>query len=98
MQRKAASDSLACNKYSRKRKITLLVLRHQTIIFVVEPSIHLLLHHPLDDSAWQDISEHGAKSSVEHHVPRVAIFRDPAHDPGTMSGADKHLANRQEYG
>ena len=77
-----------------KNRITVLVLRHQTIIFMVEPSIHLLFHHPLDDRAGQDISEHGAKSSVEHHVPRVAIFRDSTHDPGSMSGADKHLVKR----
>lgn len=66
-------------------------MRYKAIIFMVEPPIHLLSHHPFYNCSWQDISEHGAKAGVKDHVPGVAIFRDTAHDPGAMSGADKHL-------
>lgn len=79
-----------------KSKITLLVLRLKAIIFVVEPLVHLLFHHPFSNHLWQDISEHGPKPRMEHHVPGIAIFRDTAHDPGTVSGADKYLASKKE--
>lgn len=75
--------------------MTLLVLRLETIVFVVEPPIHLLLHHPFDNGPRQNIPEHGAEPGVEHGVPRIAIFRDPAHDPGAFSGADKYLGERR---
>lgn len=63
---------------------------------MVEPLIHLLFHHPFSNHLWQDISEHGPKPGVEHHVPGVATFRDPTHDPGAVSGADEYLVSRKE--
>lgn len=82
--------------YHKESKITLLVLRLKAIIFMVEPLIHLSFQHPFLNCSWQDILEHGAKPGVDHHVPGIAIVRDTAEDPGTLPGAEKHLASKKK--
>lgn len=74
----------------------LLVLRDKAIIFMVEPLTHHFFHCPFYNNSWHDIVEHGSKAGEECQVPGIAIFRDTTQDPGTMSGADKHLVSKKE--
>lgn len=60
---------------------------------MLESCIHLPHVPPVRDGCGQVVLEESLKSCDHQHVPGVAVIPDPAHHPGSTSGADDDLNN-----
>lgn len=60
---------------------------------MLESCVHLPHVPPVRDGCGQVVLEKSLKSCDHQHVPGVAVIPDPAHHPGSTSGADDDLNN-----